>query len=343
MVHYAACKTEISAPELALLFLDNVVRLHGVPEGILSDRDVRFTARFWRAFWNKLKTRLLMSTSYHPETDGQTENSNKTLETILRSVVNFEQSDWDTHLAATELAVNNSKNATTGYTPFYLNYGTDVRLPIDTALSALRPAAENHSADVSQAKWAAALAHAQENIKKAQERQSHYANQHRRKETFAIGDQVLLSCKNIRLLGDAKRTRKFTSRFIGPYRVIGINNDNAYKLELPPNLRIHPVINISQLKKYHDGTTIFPSRPPAQSRPDPEALDAHGVPSFEVERILDKRSVNRGTQYLVKWKGYPDEESTWEPISNLTGSPIAISDYEQTAVISPRPRRSNRR
>ena len=99
-MRYASCRTAISAPQLARVFLDTVVRQHGLPVAILSDRDPRFTASFWRAFWAQLGTTLLMSTAYHPQTDGQTENSNKTLETVLRSVVNFEQSDWDTHLTA---------------------------------------------------------------------------------------------------------------------------------------------------------------------------------------------------------------------------------------------------
>ena len=96
--HYAACKTAIDAPALARLFLDSVVRLHGMPERIISDRDPRFTAHFWRAFWATLGSTLDMSTAYHPQSDGQTENANKTLEIMLRSVIDFAQDDWDEHL-----------------------------------------------------------------------------------------------------------------------------------------------------------------------------------------------------------------------------------------------------
>ena len=112
--HYAACKTTISAPQLAQLFLSTIVRHHGMPEYIISDRDPRFTAHFWRAFWAIMGSTLSMGAAYHPESDGQTENANKTLEIMLRSVVDFSQNDWDEHLPAAELAFNNSKNATTG-------------------------------------------------------------------------------------------------------------------------------------------------------------------------------------------------------------------------------------
>jgi transposase InsO family protein len=83
--HFVACKTGIDAPSTAQLFLDRVVKLHGMPERIISDRDPRFTAHFWKAFWAGLGTTLSMSTAYHPQTDGQTENANRTLEIMLRS------------------------------------------------------------------------------------------------------------------------------------------------------------------------------------------------------------------------------------------------------------------
>jgi len=103
------------------------VKLHGMPERIISDRDPRFTAHFWKAFWAGLGTTLSMSTAYHPQTDGQTENANRTLEIMLRSVINFEQDDWEDHLAAAELAVNNARNETTGLSPFYMFYGREAR------------------------------------------------------------------------------------------------------------------------------------------------------------------------------------------------------------------------
>jgi len=139
MVHYVATTSNVTAPQLATIFMREVVRLHGVPEAILSDRDPRFTAHFWRAFWEQLGTTLTMSTAYHPQTDGQTERSNRTLEEMLRSRVNFAQNDWDQHLAAAELAVNNAQQASSGFSPFYLNTGREVKLPLDQAIAGLRP------------------------------------------------------------------------------------------------------------------------------------------------------------------------------------------------------------
>ena len=134
MVHYVPTTTNVTAPQLATIFLRNVVRLHGFPESILSDRDPRFTAFFWRSFWEQMGSKLTMSAAYHPQTDGQTERANRTLEESLRHYVNHRQNDWDVYLSSIEIAVNNAKQSSTGFSPFYLNSGREIRLPIDGVL-----------------------------------------------------------------------------------------------------------------------------------------------------------------------------------------------------------------
>jgi transposase InsO family protein len=327
--HLVACNTQISAPETARLFLNSVVRLHGMPERIISDRDPRFTAHFWEAFWAGLGTTLSMSTAYHPQTDGQTENANRTLEIMLRSVVNFEQDDWDDHLPAAELAINNARNETTGLSPFYMFYGREARLPLDLALTPLTQARGNPSAADALARWRAALVRAQENTKTAQRRQKKYADEHRREQTFAVGDRVLLATANLKLVGEGKRARKLTERFIGPFRVKAIRNANAYELELPPSMKIHPTINVSQLKPYHDGSAAFPTRPSPLTRPAPAAISNDGAPEWEVERILDHRRYGRRKvlQYLILWKGYPVHEATWEAVEALDGALELVVAY----------------
>ena len=331
--HYAACKTAISAPALAKLFFDSVVRHHGLPECVISDRDPRFTAHFWRAFWALMGTTLSMGAAYHPESDGQTENANKTLEIMLRSVVDFAQVDWDEHLAAAELAFNNSKNETTGFTPFYMVYGREARMPLDLALAPLTKAADNPAAAEATARWRAALQQASDNTARQQRRQKTYADRSRREVRFAVGDRVLLSTEHLKLIGERKRARKLTERYVGPYRVKRVVNANAYELELPASMKIHPVINISHLKEYRDGAQAFPDRPIRITRPEPEALDDNGAPEWVVDRLLEHRPVQRGRrqvdQYLVEWKGYPISEATWEPIENLTGAMELVKEFNE--------------
>ena len=328
MVHYVATTTTVSAPQLATLFMREVVRLHGVPESILSDRDPRFTANFWRAFWSQLGTTLTMSTAYHPQTDGQTERANRTLEEMLRARINFKQTDWDDHLSAVELAINNAQQASTGFSPFRLNYGQDVQLPLDQAIAGLRPSNNPEAAErISRLKADLALAHT--NIVRAQQRQSRYADEHRRAVTFAVGDSVLLSTAHLKMIGDDKRTPKFACRFFGPFKVKRVVNANAYELDLPAPLRIHPVLNIDRLKAYRDGAALFPSRPPLDSRPPPESVLDNGAEQFEAESILARRGSGARAQYLVKWLGYPHWESTWEPAANLSGARDLVAEYER--------------
>jgi hypothetical protein len=328
MVHYVATTTTVSAPQLASIFMREVVRLHGVPESILSDRDPRFTSHFWRAFWEQLGTTLTMSTAYHPQTDGQTERANRTLEEMLRSRINFEQDDWDEHLAAAELAINNAVQASTGFSPFYLNYGQYVRLPLDNELAAAAPDCNNPAAAERIRRLQEGLNRARSNIEEAQQRQKHYADLHRRDVQFQPGDAVLLSTEHLRLAGDDTRTPKLSAKYIGPFTIKRVVNDNAYELDLPPSLQIHPVINITRLKPYRDGAQLFPSRPPPDERPPPEIIDENGEESYEVEEIMGRRGSGTRREYLVKWRGYPQWEWTWEPDRNLTKAAEAVAAFE---------------
>ncbi|KAF1317048.1 reverse transcriptase, partial [Globisporangium splendens] len=128
MVHLAPVSDKISAEMTAKVFVDVVFRLHGLPVEIVSDRDTRFTSKFWRALFGLLDTKLSISTAAHPETDGQTERVNRVLEDVLRSyATSFKE--WSEFLPLAEFALNNSTHVSTGHSPFYVNYGIHPRVP----------------------------------------------------------------------------------------------------------------------------------------------------------------------------------------------------------------------
>ncbi|KAF1324825.1 reverse transcriptase, partial [Globisporangium splendens] len=128
MVHLAPVSDKISAEKTAEVFVDVVFRLHGLPVEIVSDRDTRFTSKFWRALFGLLDTKLSMSTAAHPETDGQTERVNRVLEDVLRSyATSFKE--WSEYLPLAEFVLNNSTHVSTGHSPFYVNYGIHPRVP----------------------------------------------------------------------------------------------------------------------------------------------------------------------------------------------------------------------
>jgi hypothetical protein len=328
------CSDNITAEGAAQLVFDRWVRIFGLPARIVSDRDPRFTGRFWRELWRLLDTKLDMSTAGHPQTDGKAENRQRTANTMLRHYVDFEQSDWDMKLLRAAHAINHTKSASSGLTPFEVMFRRYPRLPLDAALAGSQPGGSAPSTlpavtnflDRHSYIWPAA----KQNMLKAQSDQKRHADKHRRDEQFAVGDEVLLSTRDLVLAADKSqqhRAAKLTGRFIGPLKVTRVINSNAYELELPPQLKIHPVQNISKLRHYIRSPDRFAARPQPLSRPPPEAADATGDGEYVVERILAERKVGRGKQYLVKWAGYPNEESSWEPRKNLS-CPDLLAEFE---------------
>ena len=124
-----ATTTTVTAPGTAQLFLDNIFRLHGLPKTIICDRDSRFTSHFWKALFDLLGTKIATSTAFHPQTDGQTERTNRTLEQILRIYVSYKQNDWDKYLSTAEFAYNSAEQSTTKFSPFELNYRISTPYP----------------------------------------------------------------------------------------------------------------------------------------------------------------------------------------------------------------------
>ena len=209
--HYVPVKMTISAPELARIFIAVIVVRYGIPKSIVSDRDPRFTAHFWKAFWAQLQTTLAMSTAYHPQTDGQTERANRTMEDMMAHFVSEDQKDWDLHLPLLKMAVNSKKQASTGFSPFFMLYGREIPLPIDVALNTKVDKQKNPAAEELIVKLQETWRRAAESLAKAKERQSKAVNEKRREVIFKEGDKVWLSTKHIRMVGSKqlKRSVKF--------------------------------------------------------------------------------------------------------------------------------------
>jgi hypothetical protein len=320
--------TTATAPEVAKIFFNTIFRHHGLPQVIVSDRDAKFTSHFWKSLFERVGTKLAMSTAFHPQTDGQTERLNRTLEEMLRIYATYNQNTWDEYLPAAEFAYNNSKQASTGFTPFELDCGQHPNTPITIAqgVTNTTPAATEFIDH-----WNNIIKIAKDSLLEAQDRQTKYANQHRRHLEFKVGDKVLLSTKNINNPVDKNRpTRKLSPRFIGPYTISAVISTTAYKLDLPYSLKIHPVFHVSLLKPYEETPQDF-ERPTPQP---PIFFPEINSEEYEVETILDKRIVHKRPQYLVKWLGYPLHDATWEPLINLTNATRKVKEYESTRTSS---------
>ena len=128
--HFLAVSNKTSLDQLAKLYIDEIVRLHGVPLSIISDRDPRFTSRFWRSLQQAMETELKFSSAFHPQIDGQTERTIQTLEYMLRACSMDWKGNWDEHLPLIEFAYNNSFHASIGMAPYEALYGRPYRSPV---------------------------------------------------------------------------------------------------------------------------------------------------------------------------------------------------------------------
>lgn len=309
-VHYIPTHRNVSAEDTARLFMRDVVRLHGLPQVIISDRDSKFTSDFWRALFKRLGVKIALSTANHPQTDGQSESAVKTLKVMLRSYVNYKQDNWCDLLPALELAYNRSTNPSTGYSRFELDCGWQPRVPQDVLATEDLTGLQDVDEFVSRLRATAETA--QQRILQAQERQAHYYNEHRRHQLFEVGDQVMLSKKHIHPPWESGRpTPKLTSPWLGPYKVLRVLNENSYVLDLPDGGdRIHSTINGQYLKQYVSSPPEFSARVP--QCPDPIEV-RRGVEMRAPQAILDHRKRGRGQQFLVHWEGLREDEGMWRP------------------------------
>ena len=223
------------------------------------------------------------------------------------------------YLPAAEFAYNNSKQLSTGYSPFELDCGQYPSTPASffSQGTSSVPAANNLLEH-----WDNMVNIAKDSLREAQDSQTKYANKHRRHLIFNIGNKILLSASYINNPVDRQRpTRKLTPRYLEPYIVTAIISPTAYKLDLPKSLRIHPVFYISLLKPYKESEKFLRATPPAPT------MLSDNFEEYKVETILDKRTLRNRVQYLVKWVGYPLHDATWELANHLQNAQGKVNEF----------------
>ena len=277
MAHFIPCHKSDDAANVADLFFREIIRLHGVPNTIVSDRDTKFLSHFWRCLWAKLGTKLLFSTTCHPQTDGQTEVVNRTLSTMLRAILKSNLKMWEECLPHIEFAYNRSLHSTTKMCPFEIVYGFLPRAPID--LLPL-PSSEKVNFDAKQRAELILKMHelTKENIEKMNARYKLAGDKGRKHVVFEPGDLVWLHLRKDRF--PDLRKSKLMPRADGPFKVLQKINDNAYKLELPADFGVSPTFNIADLKPYLGEDDELPSRTTSiQEGEDDEDISTNVTPT----------------------------------------------------------------
>jgi hypothetical protein len=246
VAHFIPVKTTYGGATLARIYLKEIVRLHGIPRKIVSDRGTQFTSKFWTSLQKAMGTKLDFSTAYHPQTDGQTERVNKVLEDLLRArVLTFDRS-WESSLPYAEFSYNNSHQASIKMSPFEALYGQKCQTPL--MWSNVGEKALEGPVFVKEAEEKVTLI--RRRLLEAQSRQKSYADNRRRELRFEEGDFVYLKVSPMRGVRRFQVKGKLAPRFVGPYPIIGRVGTAAYRLELPESMSdIHNVFHVSQLRK----------------------------------------------------------------------------------------------
>jgi len=286
MAHFIPCHKSDDAVHIADLFFQEIVRLHGMPSTIVSDRDAKFLSHFWRTLWNKLGTKLLFSTTCHPQTDGQTEVVNCTLGTMLRAILKKNLKMWEECLPHVEFAYNRATHSTTKVSPFQVVYGFNPRAPID--ILHLPTSERIHSEAKERAEFILKIHETtKQNIEKMTEKYRVAGSKGKKELKLEPGDLVWLHLRKERF--PDLRKSKLMPRADGPFKILEKINDNAYKLELPPEFGVNPTFNISDLKPYLGEEDVLESRmTPIQEGEDDEditPMDIQEVPPLDIQTI----------------------------------------------------------
>ena len=326
MAHYVPVKTTLTAEQLAEVLIDVLVRYHGLPDSIVSDRGSLFTSHYWSALCHFLSVKRRLSTAFHPETDGQTERQNSTMEQYLRAYCNFEQDDWVRLLPVAEFSYNNAKHATTSTSPFEANLGYRPRMSWDEEID---PRKRSKCA-VEEAKHLTNLIRqCRENIAEAQLTQVRYYDRMHQERLYKLGKKVWLNGKYI----NTKRARKLEQKMFGPFSITKIVGKHAYELELPSRWRIHPVFHVSLLEKDSSKRGEYAKENDIEL--DPGEDEDHQ--EYIVDKIVDSvyfegdatNDLPEGLHYNIHWKGFPVSEDTWEPFESVMHLKGMISQFHK--------------
>ncbi|OMO77547.1 reverse transcriptase [Corchorus capsularis] len=307
---------ECPAEKAAWLFLKHVVKYWGVPRNIVSDRDSRFTSRFWMELFKLLGYDLNISTVGHPQTDGQTERVNALLELYLWHYVSATQKDWPKLLDVAQFSYNLQRSESTGKSPFEVVMGLQPATPSQLASGYTGP---NPAAYKFAKEWQEQADLACVCLHKAAKKTKKWADKKRRDVEYQVGDLVLV--KLYTTLKNPGLHTGLVHRYEGPFRVLRRVGKLAYKFDIPRGykFRMHPVFHVSLLKPYH------------ADEEDPKRGKSGRAPfrittrfEKEVQSIIAERAVGRKRkgcvqkkEYLVLWKGQPETEASWEPAEAL--------------------------
>jgi hypothetical protein len=246
VAYFIPIHEDITAIQLAELYISRIVTLHGIPKKIISDCGSLFTSRFWKSFQEAMGTHISFSTAYHPQTEGQTERVHQILEDMLRACAISFGKNWEKCLPFAEFSYNNSFQSSLGMAPFEALYGRKCQTPLNWSKTGER---QFFGPDmIKEAEDQVRII--QEHLKTAQSHQKSYYDRHHQDVSYEIGEKAYLRVTPLKGIHRFGIKGKLAPRYVGPFPILAKHGELAYQLELPSTfLDVHDVFHVSQLKR----------------------------------------------------------------------------------------------
>ena len=318
-IHLRSCTLNPTAAETAQMFMEMVVCKHGLPKLIISDRGTQFDSTLWLKLFETLGSRCALASTHHPQTNGATERVNRTLIQMIRKYASTQQTKWAQFLPYFEFAYNSAVHSTTGIAPFVAELGRMPNIPIAMLMPIDRPDAPT---DIRTKIYeiATQMQSIRNNILVADEKAADtkpYVHLPDHSDSFIPGDEVLLYAPYLPLQAEH---RKHIVTWKGPFIILREITAGAYELT-GIEKTLPTVYHQSKLRKYNRTT-----RPDERINMPPQPLEfIDGYVIFEVDAILDHRTLRGKRQYQLRWKG--TSETSWEDEVNLTGCVALLRQY----------------
>ena len=313
-VLFIPCKEAMGTKELAKLYFNKVFPHYGIPGKIISDRDPRLTSHLAKQICKEANIDQNISMAYHPQTDGQSERTNQTLETFLRIFCNEQQNDWARWLPLAQYALNTRPSHTTKIPPFEALIGVVPKANATPTQPSSPLVSQKEKIEDIQKRTHEAILHSQMLLIK----DSNF-------RPYKEGEQVWLDAKNLKTMHP---THKLRAKRYGPFTVSKAISHVAYQLKLPKTWKIHNVFHASYLSPYWE----TPEHGPNYLELPPNIIE--GQPEWEIEAIIGMCffGQRKEKQYRVHWKGYSNAHDTWEPEQNIH-APELLTEYHRNQTI----------
>jgi transposase InsO family protein len=329
------CYDTTTARDMAMLFISNIWRFNGPPETIVSDRGPQFISSFWEEFCRILGIRIKLSTSHHPQTDGQTEVMNQYLDQRLRPFITYHQDNWSELLPMMDYAQLTLWHESLHMSPFEVKFG---RPPV-TSFDWDRPASDKpltpteklniKDAQVYSRRMHSAWEKAKEYITLAQAKNQRDVNRHRREVDWTVKDKVYVSTRNWK---SPLQKKKMADQWVGPYKVLG-KEGNSWRIDLPETMKVHPVFAPDMLRKAADNPL------PGQQEQEGNKMEVESDQEWEVKAIVDCKVTDKLLYYKAEWMNR-DPDLEWYEAYDFKYSPHKVRDYHKSHPKKPGPPRA---